>query len=104
MINNDIYEYMGKIQPNWKIKDNKIVIANIVNKQRVAKSHQYTRVLKTQEVEHIVKKVKMLLKCDELTATEIIKEVARKDYKLFDKYPEINYNIFRNFEREVDKK
>ncbi|MBR4002828.1 MAG: hypothetical protein IKI95_02000 [Clostridia bacterium] len=56
-----------------KIKDNKIIILNKLNKKLLEKDYNAT-LFKDHDVETMIKKKMKLLKCSELEATEILRK------------------------------
>ena len=63
---------MGNIEIgplDWKVKDNKAIIQNLINRVRY-KSNPYARLIKPVKIEEMVQ----TKKCSELEATEILKK------------------------------
>ena len=58
---------------NRKIKDNKIIIQNKLNKKLLAKDYNAT-LLKDYEIESLIRKKMKEVGCSELEATEILRK------------------------------
>ena len=69
------------VSPNhWKIKDNKAIIQNAINRAR-HKVNPYARFIKSQQVDLMVANKKRELNCSELEATEALKAEVKQQLK-----------------------
>lgn len=62
----------------WKIKDNKAVIQNLINRARY-KNNPYSRLIRTTQIEEMVQLKMKHEKCSELEATEILKKEIKAE-------------------------